>query len=33
MATNSRLIVAIDRRTISEEEASLMDKKAVPIQG
>jgi archaellum biogenesis ATPase FlaH len=33
MATDSRLIVTIDRRTLSEKEASLIEKKAVPIQG
>lgn len=33
MATDSRLIVTIDRRTMSEKEASLIEKKAVPIQG
>lgn len=32
MATDSRLIVAIDRRIMSEKEASLTEKKTVPIQ-
>jgi hypothetical protein len=33
MATNSRLIVTIDNRTMSEKEASFIEKKTVPIQG
>jgi hypothetical protein len=32
MATDSRLIVAIDRRMMSEKEASLTEKKTVPNQ-
>ena len=33
MATDSRLIVTIDRRTMSDKEASLIEKKTVQIQG